>query len=40
MLNIQLLDLLGLWFAYYCEKIIGHASEWVQLCEEHVMVIS
>ena len=40
MINIQLLDLLGLWFAYYCEKMIGHAKEWVQLAVELIMVNS
>src|SRR4051812_45602556 len=27
----QLLCQLGLWFAYYCDKMIGHAKIWVQL---------
>ena len=40
MINIQLLDLLGLWFAYYCDKMIGHAKEWVQLEVECIMVTS
>ena len=40
MINIQLLDLLGLWFAYYCDKMIGQAKEWVQLAVEHIMVTS
>ena len=36
----QLLNLLGLWLAYYCDKTIGHAKEWVQLAVERIMVTS
>src|ERR1041385_9080470 len=37
MINNQLLNLLGLWFAYYCDKMIGHAKEWVQLCDRNAL---
>ena len=36
----ELLDLLGLWFAYYYDKMIGHAKELDQLVVESIMVTS